>query len=208
MITEAGGELARVAWPDGIAWRADLGRLSLTMMHMDGTPLRAARVRLDDTDYEASLDSSGSAVLRDLLPGPYTAIVRDPRLVALGIPSNHTIRFTAAREETKETLVQVETAVDGGRRRCSQPPASGRGMLLARVVGPDGRPLANARWTMRDDSGTALAEDGRVDADGFFQFCQLPLQRRITVDVWRDDKRVNESRIVMERLTTLHFVLQ
>ena len=205
---EIGGEIASASWPDGSHWRGSFGTMRLHVVDGEGRPAAAAAVKLEDTDYEVSLDSSGIAVLGDLLPGPYTASVRDPRLVALGIPSNTTLRFTAQRDSTKESLIQVETAEDVVRRRCTQDTPSGRGMVLARVVGPDGRPVTNARWSIRDEFGTGLVEDGRVDAEGFFQWCQLPLNKRVMIDVWRDDKRVNESRIVMERLTTLHFVLQ
>jgi hypothetical protein len=50
-------------------------------------------------------------------------------------------------------------------------------------------------------------EDGKVDADGLFQWCKLPMNSRVNIDVWRESKRASASRIVMEPLTTLHFVL-
>jgi hypothetical protein len=134
--------------------------------------------------------------------------VRDPRLVALGLPSSASLKFTAMRDSTKESLLQIETVEDAVRRRCNQDaPAPNRAWFLGRVVTPDGRPVRDARWTIRDQFGTALVEDGKVDADGLFQWCQLPLNTRVSIDVWRDNRRVNDSRIVMERLTTLHFVL-
>jgi hypothetical protein len=67
--------------------------------------------------------------------------------------------------------------------------------------------VKDARWAIRDQFGTALVEDGRVDAEGLFQWCQVPLNTRVSIDVWRDARRVNDSRIVMDRLTTVHFVL-
>ena len=206
---EIGGELARASWPGGSSWRAPLGTIRLHVVDNGGRPATAALVQLADTDYEMRMDASGTIVLDDLLPGPYTATVRDPRLVALGIPSNASLKFTAMRDSTKESLLQIETAEDVAGRRCSQDaPPSSRGWVLGRVVTPDGRPVRDARWSIRDQFGAALVEDGKVDENGLFQWCQLPLNQRVSIDVWRENRRMNDSRIVMDRLTTLHFVLQ
>ena len=80
--------------------------------------------------------------------------------------------------------------------------------MLGRVVTPEGRPVRDARWSIRDQFGSALVEDGKVDENGLFQWCQLPLNQRVSIDVWRENRRLNDSRIVMDKLTTLHFVLQ
>ena len=206
---EIGGEIARATWPDGSSWKAPLGTIRLHVVDNGGRPATAALVQLVDTDYQVRMDASGNIVLDDLLPGPYTASVRDPRLVALGIQSNASLRFTAMRDSTKESLLQIETAEDVTGRRCSQDgPQSTRGWVLGRVVTPDGRPVRDARWSIRDQFGSALVEDGKVDENGLFQWCQLPLNQRVSIDVWRENRRMNDSRIVMDRLTTLHFVLQ
>ena len=206
---EIGGEIARASWPGGSGWRAPLGTIRLHVVDNGGRPATAALVQLVDTDYEMRMDASGTIVLDDLLPGPYTATVRDPRLVALGIPSSASLKFTAMRDSTKESLLQIETAEDVASRRCSQDgPSSSRGWVLGRVVTPDGRPVRDARWSIRDQFGAALVEDGKVDESGLFQWCQLPLNQRVSIDVWRENRRMNDSRIVMDRLTTLHFVLQ
>jgi hypothetical protein len=94
------------------------------------------------------------------------------------------------------------------RRRCgADVPTANRGWVLGRVVTADGQPVRDARWSIRDDFGTTLVEDGKVDAEGLFQWCRLPMNARVNVDVWRDARRTSASRIVMEPLTTLHFVL-
>ena len=205
---EIGGEIARATWPDGSNWKAPLGTFRLHVVDNRGRPATATSVQLVDTDYHVAMDASATVVLSDLLPGPYTANVRDPRLVALGIPSGTSVRFTAERDSTKESLLQIETAEDVVRRRCSQDsPSASRAWILGRVVTQDGRPVKDARWAIRDQFGTALVEDGRVDAEGLFQWCQVPLNTRVSIDVWRDARRVNDSRIVMDRLTTVHFVL-
>ena len=208
-IPEIGGEIARATWPGGSTWKASLGSIRLHVVDNGGRPATAALVELVDTDYQMRMDAAGTIVLDDLLPGPYVASVRDPRLVSLGIPSNASLRFTAMRDSTKESLLQIETAEDVASRRCSgDAPSASRGWVLGRVVTPDGRPVRDARWSIRDQFGSALVEDGKVDENGLFQWCQLPLNQRVSIDVWRENRRLNDSRIVMDRLTTLHFVLQ
>jgi hypothetical protein len=207
-VPEIGGEIARASWPDGSSWSAPLGTLRLHAVDRQGRPAAESAVRLVGTDYAADIDSGATVTLSDLLPGPYTASVYDARLAVLGLQSASTFRFTAERDSTKEALLQVETADEIARRRCGQElPAPGKAWLLGRVVTPDGRPVREARWSIRDQAGVSLVDDGHVDDDGWFQWCQLPVNTRVAIDVWRDDRRVNESRIVMDRLTTLHFVL-
>jgi hypothetical protein len=205
---EIGGEIARASWPDGFTWRAPLGTVHLRVVDGQSQPAAGSMVELVDTDYEATTDATGMFVLSDLLPGPYTATIRDPRLVALDIPSTTTLRFSAMRDSTIEALRQVETAEDFVRRRCSADArAMGDAWVLGRVVWSDARPVPDARWTIRDEFGSVLVEGGRVDGEGLFHSCQLPLNKRISIDVWRDEKRANASRVVMDRLTTLRFVL-
>jgi hypothetical protein len=208
MMPEIGGEIARATWPGGYSWTAPLGSLRLHAVDSQGRPASATSVQIADTDYQKTVDESGIVVMNDLLPGPYTATVRDPRLIGLGIATPTTIRFTAMRDSTKEALVEVETADDLARKRCGEDLRSvGKAAILGRVVGADGRPVKEARFSIRDGSGTQMVEDGRVDADGLFQWCQVPPNSRVTVDVWRDERRVNDSRIVMDRVTALNFVL-
>jgi hypothetical protein len=208
-LPEIGGEIARATWPDGSSWRATLGAARLHVVDSQGRPATAASVELEGTDYAPKIDSSGILQLNDLLPGPYTATVRDPRLIALGIPARAaTLHFVAARDSTKEALLEVETADDVVRRRCgAEVPTGNRAWLLGRVVTADGQPVRDARWSIRDEFGTAVVEDGKVDADGLFQWCRLPMNSRVNIDVWRESRRASASRIVMEPLTTLHFVL-
>ncbi|MEO6529006.1 MAG: carboxypeptidase-like regulatory domain-containing protein [Gemmatimonadaceae bacterium] len=206
---EIGGEISRASWPDGYSWKAPLGALRLRVVDGQGRPAGTSDVRLVETDYKASADASGMFVVTDLLPGPYTAAVRDPRLASLDIASMRSFRFSAMRDSTTEARVEVETADDFVGKRCgTDTRGAGKAWLLARVMGADGRPVKDARWAIRDEFGSALVEDGRVDPDGLFHWCQVPRNKRISIDVWRDDRRANASRIVIEPLTTLRFVLQ
>ena len=206
---EIGGEIARATWPDGYTWQAPLGTIRLRAVDGQGRPASGSVVQLLDTDYQATTDLTGTFVLSDLLPGPYTASVRDPRLAALDVPSTTTVRLQAVRDSTVDARVVVESADDYVIKRCGYESGiiAGRGRLLGRVLRADGSPASEARWTMRDEFGTVMVESGKVDADGFFNACQLPMNKSVTIDVWQGDKRTNVSRTVSEPLTTLRVVL-
>ncbi|MDB4884218.1 MAG: hypothetical protein JWL95_2984 [Gemmatimonadetes bacterium] len=205
---EIGGEIARAAWPDGYSWKPPLATIRLHAVDRQGRPAVASVVQLVDTDYQTTTDSTGFLLLTDLLPGPYTATIRDPRLAALEVPSASSTRLSAVRDSTIDARLEVETAEGFASKRCgrdSRP--TGDAWVLGRVITPDGRPVKDARWSIRDEFGTALVEGGRVDDDGVFHWCQLHANARIAIEVWRDDRRVNENRVVTDRLTTLRFVM-
>jgi hypothetical protein len=206
---EIGGEIARASWPDGYSWEAPLGTIRLRAVDGQGRPASGSVVQLLDTDYQATTDASGTFVLSDLLPGPYIASVRDPRLAALDVPSTRTVRLSAVRDSTVDARVVVESADDFVIKRCGYDPGviAGRVRLLGRVMRADGQPATDARWTMRDEFGTVMVESGRVDTEGFFSACQLPMNKSVTIDVWQGDKRTNASRTTTEPLTTLRLVL-
>jgi len=205
---EIGGEIARASWPDGYSWQAPLGTIRLRAVDGQGRPASGSVVQLLDTDYRATTDASGTFVLTDLLPGPYTASVRDPRLAALDVPSSTTLRLSAVRDSTIDARVVVESADDYVMRRCGYDGGlAGRARLLGRALRADGQPASEARWTMRDEFGTVLVESGKVDGDGFFHSCQLPMNKSFTIDVWQNDKRANASRTTSDALTTLRVVL-
>jgi hypothetical protein len=115
---EIGGEIARASWADGYSWEAPLGTIRLRAVDGQGRPASGSVVQLLDTDYRATTDASGTFVLSDLLPGPYTASVRDPRLAALDVPSTTTLRLSAVRDSTIDARVVVESADDYVMRRC------------------------------------------------------------------------------------------
>jgi hypothetical protein len=205
---EIGGEIARASWADGYSWSAPLGTIRLHAVDRQGRPASGSVVQLLDTDYRATMDASGTFVLTDLLPGPYTASVRDPRLAALDVPSSTTLRVSAVRDSTVDARVVVESADDYVMQRCGYDGGiAGRARLLGRVMRADGQPASDARWTMRDEFGTVLVESGKVDGDGFFHSCQLPMNKSFTIDAWQNDKRANASRTTTDPLMTLRLVL-
>ena len=205
---EIGGEVGRVSWPDGYSWSAPLGSLRLRAVDAQGRPASASIVQVVGTNYEAQRDGDGSFVVTDLLPGPYSVTIRDPRLAELDIPLTSSFRFTALRDSTTDVRVQVESADDFAAKRCgADGRGSGKASILGRVVSADGRAVGDARWSVRDEFGSPLVEGGRVDADGLFQWCQAPVNKRITIEVWREDRRTSASRLVSDALTTMRFEL-
>ena len=93
-------------------------------------------------------------MLEDLLPGPYTASVRDPRLAALDVPSTTTLRLSAVRDSTIDARVVVESADDYVMKRCGYD-AVPIGMefdfqAMPAELTADGSldHLASMRWTM------------------------------------------------------------
>ena len=205
---EIGGEIARASWPDGFSWKAPLGALRLRVVTGQGQPAAGSVVQLVNTDYRATANADGIVELNDLLPGPYTASIRDPRIAALDLSSAGSMRFTAIRDSTIVARAEVETADELVGKRCGNDMrVAGRALVLGRVVTPDGRPVKDATFTIRDEFGSPLVEGGRVDEDGLFHWCQAPLGRRITIDVLRGDRRANASQLVSDQLTALRLIM-
>src|SRR6185436_9585095 len=84
-VREVGGELAHVRWNDGKTWDASLGALRISAATRDGKFPVGTIIALDSTDYHGVVDSSGTATIRDLLPGPYDVVAVDTKLAPLGI---------------------------------------------------------------------------------------------------------------------------
>jgi hypothetical protein len=203
-----GGELARAEWPSGEVWKAPLGALRLRAVTKGGTPAAGARIQLLDTDYEATADSTGSVVLQSLLPGPYAVAVADPRLVQLALPLTTSLTFVSERDSTVVAQLGVETAEDFVRNRCVKDgPLSGGGWILGRVMTRDGKPVDGARWLIRDGSGSALVQGGRVGGDGLFHWCQLPFDRRVEIEGWQGDHHAKSTRTLSDRVTIVPLVL-
>jgi hypothetical protein len=77
------GEVARATWSDGQHWRASLGTLRLHATRRGGAPAAGAAIHFPSTDYKGIADSAGNIEIDDILPGPYTVAVDEPRVAAL-----------------------------------------------------------------------------------------------------------------------------
>ena len=193
---EVWGELARALWPDGTSWAGPLGTIHLRAVDDAGKPLPGTIVRLDDTDYQAVADSAGNIELPDLVPGPYSVSIVDPALAALGITVSTPLEFTASRRWAILTRLSVPPTdgyvadlcrsggVDGAGVRSLW--VAGSGSLVGRVTTSDGRPVPDARWTLRyrDFLGEHRpVKNGAVSADGTFQYCGLRRGESVIVEL-------------------------
>lgn len=175
---EDGGEVAHVVWPDGQAWNASLGSLRIQTVTPSGQPAPGAEVLLPDTPYRGTADSSGTIMIRDLLPGPYSLRLRDSRMGELDASIPTRLSFVAARDSTFRTTVKVSTAeeyVAGLCRKDRQWEANDSTFILGRVVTPEGTPVEDAKVSfarkMKDGQWSWLRWSYRTGTDGVFESC-------------------------------------
>ncbi len=181
----SGGELAHARWPDSTAYDSDLGRLRLTARKPSGAPAAGVHVALIDTPFEKELDHTGVFEVNDLLPGPYSLVVREPRLAAIRMDSIPTsFRFTARRGATNllaTTLPTIETWVLARCAELKAPGATDGALVLARVLDDKGKPVGGVRWSLTEASSvivgpavptiTATLSSGTTGTDGLIPVC-------------------------------------
>jgi hypothetical protein len=213
---EVWGELARATWPDGYSWAGPLGTLHLRVVDPEGKPVPGTIVRLADTDYEATADSSGNIELPDLVPGPYAVSLIDPELAALGITVPTDLGFVAARRWTILTRLPVRDMHDHVAERCRtggsdgstvrSQAVPGSAWLVGRIVTPDGLPIPDARWSIRfrDVLGEHRpVKDAAVGPDGVFQYCQLRRGENVVIDVRAKGMAETTRSVMLSRQTSV-----
>lgn len=165
---ETGGELLHARWnpPDSAQWDATNAILTLRLTDKRGRPVAERAVVLDSTDYRATTDSAGVAMIHDLLPGPYQANVEDTLLATLGGDVRGALEFRIARGKSLDTTLKVSTARDLVEDACGDKWADTlTRVVIARVINHDGKSLKRGRWQTAD--GTF----GFTDADGVMSAC-------------------------------------
>ena len=190
---EVWGELARAEWPDGTGFRGPLGTMRVRAVNREGAPATGAVLRLSDTDYQATVDSAGNAEFTDLVPGPYAATIVDSVLAQFGITIATPLKFVAVRDSIIEARLVIPTTKEYVDERCGggSRGSYGTASLLGRVVGPNGQPLRDARWSLRVFVGASMTawgrhpvvKDAEVGGDGIFQHCALRRGENIEVVV-------------------------
>ena len=175
---EDGGELARASWPDGLNWKAPLGALRLRAVGQDKKPAAGTIVALVATHYYGTADANGVVQIDELLPGPYTVRVIDPRIAELGIGWPTPLSFVAKRDTTSLATLIVPTTESRIADRCvanHQWTVGDSLFTIGRVVTPDGKPVPHARVEFFVKSGAGLWIPGdayyTTDTDGMFEFC-------------------------------------
>ena len=215
-ISEAGGELAHATWPDGHAWHASLGRLQLHAVTDSGTPATGTVVRLLDTHYRVVTDSAGNLEIADLVPGPYSLMVLDPRLSDLNLELATDVRFVAARDSTVSRDFRVPTAIDTTMTRCLADARIGPTLVLGRVLTADGKPVDGVRITLKETlppsapRAEAVLDRYTTGTDGLFQFCASPQQREPILRIEASHDEWSAVRVFRstERLTIVRLVFQ
>jgi hypothetical protein len=200
-VHEIGGELAEARWPDGRTWTASLGKARIKATNADGTPTPNAMVTLDSTDYSAATDSTGVAEFRNLVSGPYTVAVAEPRLVEMGLPLVTPVSFSADRDRTLDVDVRTPNADEYGATVCR---ADGRAnattWILGRAASLDGQPIANVQWKLsRLVAGTwrPFATGGVTGTSGLFHFCtSLPKGESIQITAWSEGRQASPETIL------------
>jgi hypothetical protein len=210
---EIGGELARAQWPGGTDWRASLGSLRIHATTTAGVPAPTTTLALADTHYRGITDWLGDLTIDELLPGPYSLQIIDPRVAVLGLSIPTTVSFVAQRDSVFRATVTVPTAEEFVLRRCvdaRQWIAGDSAMLLGRIVDAAGNPASEAKVTFSVQSKTGewteLRRTWTTEADGLFQTCvpatDLGGTLRIRVQPLHGDE-MNTNAVLSTNLTLL-----
>jgi hypothetical protein len=96
--SEGGGELIDAVWPDGTAWHATLGTLMVQLHDSLDKPPSGMELRLKNTNYSGRPDARGVVEIRDLIAGPYSAVLVDSTLATLGMALPTSLTFVAERD--------------------------------------------------------------------------------------------------------------
>jgi hypothetical protein len=180
-MSESGGELAHAAWHDGLTWQNQLGMLDLRITTRAGKAWPGVTVRFAHSPYQATSDATARIVMRDLVPGPYTALVVDSLLAPINLRIPTDLWFLSRRDSVALTL-KVPTTEEFVLDRCIadrtyRPGAAESMLVIARVTTRDGHPLGDAKWSARTKSAESLVDykllrdGGRTGTDGLLTLC-------------------------------------
>ncbi|MES2178647.1 MAG: carboxypeptidase-like regulatory domain-containing protein [Gemmatimonadota bacterium] len=220
---EKGGQVAHALWPDGRAWHASLGKLRLTVRLLDGRSAAGTEMYLPYSPYRAVVDSAGVFAIDDLISGPYSLLVIDPRLAPLKLDIPTTFSFMAANDSIVHASHGIPTAEDWVIARCA---ATRRyvsvdtTLVLGRVFNRQGSPLPEVAVGVTTDalplhaikttdqlSGSFVGSFG-TGTDGIFQFCDSTLDATITISAGRRKWKPATKRLpVTGRLTIAPIVI-
>ena len=212
---EYGGQVVEAAWPDGLSWRAPLGRLVVHGVDSAGHEAKAFHLRLRGTNYAAHSDGRATAEIAGLLPGPYRAVVVDTLLGRIGLAPPEPTVFVAARDTVVEQRITVPDALQNFRAFCGM--ASWErddALLVVRVRTPAGLPVTDAAWEVRrarepSRAYQPFAHGRRESPDGTLNGClQLKKGDAVRIAVWREGQPiVIEERVLAHDATAVGIAL-
>jgi len=188
-VHETGGELASATWPDGVRWHASLGSLQLEAQMQAGGAAIGTAVSLEHTNYRARVDSSGTLVFNDLLPGPYRLIVHDTLLAQIGVTLKTPVEFVAARDSVYHASWIVPTAWDYALSLCREPKSNSSVAFFAYITTATGIPVSDGevkemrKLSLETAQWSATAFGGPPDVGGRYFSCWR-YDRVDTVQIW------------------------
>jgi hypothetical protein len=194
--TESGGELGHAVWRDGTAWHAALGVADIRAVRRDRSPARGVELRATGTPYHATADSAGRAVLRDLVPGPYSIVAFDSTLdpLNLTIPTG---LWLMSQRDSSDLIAKVPRLGEFVLDRCEaeRTPRSSTdpNLVIGRVMTADDKPVAGVVWRAALFPGGAkdpvvIREGARTGSDGIIAICHPALRSRGVLEIraWKD----------------------
>lgn len=173
-VEELGGEIERANWPNGFEWRGSFGTLRVQAVSSTGNPAKGSIIALVATPYFGVVDSTGTAQIPNLLPGPYSVRVIDPRIAPLGVGVPTSLEVSAVRDSTVTATLVVPTAEEYIADRCKaahQWTAGDSVLVLGRVVTPDGKSVSGAKVTLASVQRGSHDQGVVTGTDGLFQSC-------------------------------------
>lgn len=181
-IHESGGALADATWPDGHKWHASLAAARLHAVTTEKRPAAGVQLWLADTPYGATVDSTGNAVISDLIPGPYSVVVVDQRLQSLNFDIPTRLIFLATRDSIVERQVETLTAEEFVIQRCVKDRKYKPGpstLVFGRVMTHDGQPVDDVVVSLAQKIASTtwqpVGNDYKTGADGLFSVCMPSL---------------------------------
>jgi len=202
---EYGGQVVEAAWPDGLSWRAPLGRLVVRGVDSAGGPATGFELRLRGTNYSARPNERGVAQIGSLLPGPYRAFVTDTLLGRIGLAPSAPTKFVVARDSLVEQRITVRDAIQNFREFCGGGAGSDEALLVVRVRTPEGLPVTDAAWEVRRtrapsrDYTEEFAHARHASPDGTLLGClRMKKGDAVRVAVWREGQPI----IIREEVLT------
>jgi hypothetical protein len=214
---ESGGVLANADWPDGHTWHATLPSARLHVVTTHKQPAVGVQLWLDGTPYSATVDSSGTALIHDLIRGPYSVVVVDPRLRPLDfdIPTGAT--FAAMRDSVVEPRIEAMTAEEFVIQRCVHDRRFRPGdssLLFGRVVTRQGQSVEGAVVTVERQTAANTWQpfgEYKTGGDGLFSVCTsvLPAGTEVRATARRDGSIAAEMQArVTGPLTVLRIAVE
>jgi len=189
--SESGGELGHAVWRDGTAWHAPLGVVDIRAVRRNRSPARGVELGAPGTPYRTSTDSTGRAVLRDLVPGPYSIVALHPMLDTLGLTIPTGFRFTSQRDSSA-LIATVPGLKEFVLDRCQaeRTPRSlslDSTMVIGRMMNGDDKPVAGVIWRAtlisNPSNPVVLREGGRTSSDGVIAICHSALSQRGVLEI-------------------------